>query len=78
MRACEGWHITRTGCGRVHRSGSATLSTVSGSQIWLRPQTLLLPISHAEPIESSAVSGAAGMTEVLKGKARRLHEQFSS
>jgi hypothetical protein len=26
----------------------------------------------------STASGVAGMTEVLKGKARRLHEQFAT
>jgi hypothetical protein len=40
--------------------------------------TLALACYLAGPLVASAVSGLAGMTEVLKGKARRLHEQFVS
>jgi hypothetical protein len=40
--------------------------------------TLAVACYLAGPFVASAVSGCAGMTEVLKGKARRLHEQFAS
>jgi hypothetical protein len=39
--------------------------------------TLAVACYCAGPLVASAVSGVAGMTEVLKGKARRLHEQFA-
>jgi hypothetical protein len=38
--------------------------------------TLAVGCYLAGPLVASAVSGVAGMTEVLKGKARRLHQQL--
>jgi hypothetical protein len=40
--------------------------------------TLAVACYLSGPLVASAVSGVAGMAEVLKGKARRLHEQFSA
>ena len=71
----------RLGCGRVRRSGSEKRNPrpnsfgVTDLAVALNSSFTFQP---AGPIVTWAVSGVAGMTEVLKTKARRLHEQFAA